>query len=68
MNPQMEQAAKLRLEGSKSYSQIGAAMGITKWQARDLVKRSLLFLDGYGAGFKAATAFRSDHGEVKQQS
>lgn len=54
--PCLDQAAHLRLVEGKSYRQIGAAMGLTKWQARDLVGRVESFMLGYSAGFKAAAA------------
>lgn len=57
-SPEAEQALKLRLLESKSYADIGRALGLTKWQARDLVKAASAFLDGYGAGFRAARELR----------
>lgn len=50
----LERTAELRLKERLSYSQIGRAFGISKWDARNLVKLSTCYLRGFAAGFKAA--------------
>ena len=58
----IEEAARLHLMERKSYSQIGAIMGMTKWQARDLVKAADCYLRGFAEGFKAAGSLKRSEG------